>query len=454
MILKNNPLVTVYIVSKNHNKYVIKSIKSVLAQSYKNLEIFFIDDNSIDGTFKKAKRIKNKKIKYYNFKKNKGLQSIANFVLKLARGKYFFRLDADDWLDQNAILNLLYKIETSKKIGAVYGSYYFTNDKGDIIGEEKNLSYVENNYGPPHGACTLFRTRSLKEIGGYSTEFKAQDGWEVWLKLKERMKFVKIETTIFYYRQLDSSISKKKKLLDERSKIISKVSKKLSGNYKQKIVAVIPVKNFFPGINNVALKKKDNKSLLDLSINDAIRSEIFERIVVTSADKKVGFYLNSNYKKLLRDKKISFILRPKKFDKSISSLQEILKFVSLKYYNSNKYYPDILCYLSLHVLRHSLYHFKQCVNILKLDKYDLVFSVFKEKNPIFKYAKKKIQILNQGRFRSLDFNNEKLFKFNGSIISLWNETLQKKNMFLANSGVYESDENEIEPIFNLNKYFK
>ena len=256
MILKNNPLVTVYIVSKNHNKYVIKSIKSVLAQSYKNLEIFFIDDNSIDGTFKKAKRIKNKKIKYYNFKKNKGLQSIANFVLKLARGKYFFRLDADDWLDQNAILNLLYKIETSKKIGAVYGSYYFTNDKGDIIGEEKNLSYVENNYGPPHGACTLFRTRSLKEIGGYSTEFKAQDGWEVWLKLKERMKFVKIETTIFYYRQLDSSISKKKKLLDERSKIISKVSKKLSGNYKQKIVAVIPVKNFFPGINNVALKKK------------------------------------------------------------------------------------------------------------------------------------------------------------------------------------------------------
>ena len=70
------------------------------------------------------------------------------------------------------------------------------------------------------------------------------------------MKFVKIETTIFYYRQLDNSISKKKKLLDERSKIISKVSKKLSGNYKQKIVAVIPVKNFFPGINNVALKKR------------------------------------------------------------------------------------------------------------------------------------------------------------------------------------------------------
>ena len=453
MILKKKPLVTIYIVSKNHSKFLAKSIKSVLSQSYKNLEIFFVDDNSTDGSFKKAKKFKEKKIKFINFKKNTGLQSIANFVLKLAKGDYFFRLDADDWLDENAILNLLYKIETSKKIGAVYGSYYYANDKGDIVGEEKNLSYVENNFGPPHGACTLFRTRSLKEIGGYSTEFKAQDGWEVWLKLKERMKFVKIESSIFYYRQLDNSVSKKRKLLDERSKIISKVSKKLSGNYKQKIVAVIPVKNFFPGVKNVALKKKNNDSLLDLTIKDALKAKIFENIIITSADKKVGIYLRNNFKKNINLKKIIFILRPKKFDKSISSLQEILKFVSGKYYNSKNYYPDILCYLSLHVLRHNLEHFKQCVNILKLDKYDIVFSVFKEKNPIFKYSKKKIQILNQGRFRSLDFYNEKLFKFNGSIISLWYETLSKQNMFLANSGIYESDENEIEPIFNLNKYF-
>ena len=72
----------------------------------------------------------------------------------------------------------------------------------------------------------MFRTRSLKEIGGYSTEFKAQDGWEVWLKLKDRMKFSKIQTSVFYYRQLQNSVSKKPKLLQERSKIIKKISKK------------------------------------------------------------------------------------------------------------------------------------------------------------------------------------------------------------------------------------
>ena len=454
MNFKSQPLVTIYIVSRNHKQYLLNSIKSVLSQSYKNLEIFFVDDNSNDKSFETAKKFyKKKNIKFIKFNKNTGLQSIANYILKYANGEYFIRLDADDWLDENAILNLIYKIESSKKIGAVFGSYYYTDQKGEIIGEEKNLSYIEKNFGPPHGACTLFRTRSLKEIGGYSKEFRAQDGWEVWLKLKERMKFANIQTTIFYYRQHDKSVSKKRSLLRERSKIIRKISQKLSGGYNQKIIAIIPVKNMFPGIKNVALKKKKRKSLLDLSIKDALNSKIFQTIIITSADKKVAAYIKKNYKNLYTNKKIYFMERPKKFDKSISSLQEILKFVSKKYLNLNNYNPDILCYLSLHVVRNNINHIKQCVNLLMLEKYDIVFSVFKEKDPVFKFTKKKIQLLNQGRFESLDFNNEKIFKFNGSVLALWNETLKLKNMFLSNSGILENEEDELEPIYNLSKYF-
>ena len=65
----------------------------------------------------------------------------------------------------------------------------------------------------------------------------------------------------------------------------------MSGGYNQKTLAVIPVKNMFPGIKNVALKKIKRKSLLDLSIKDAINSNVFEKIIITSADKKVGDYI-------------------------------------------------------------------------------------------------------------------------------------------------------------------
>lgn len=83
----------------------------------------------------------------------------------------------------------------------------------------------------------------------------------------------------------------------------------------------------------------------------------------------------------------------------------------------------------------------------------LFFPFLKKKIQFLNLLKKKIQLLNQGRFESLDFNNEKIFKFNGSVLALWNETLKLKNMFLSNSGILENEENELEPIYNLSKYF-
>ena len=177
----------------------------------------------------------------------------------------------------------------------------------------------------------------------------------------------------------------------------------MSGGYNQKTLAVIPVKNMFPGIKNVALKKKKRKSLLDLSIKDAINLNVFEKIIITSADKKVGDYIKKNYSKLYIDKKVIFIKRPKKFDKSISSLQEILKFVSNRYKLLNKYDPDIICVLSLHVIRNNIGHIKQCINLLMLDKYDIVFSAFKEKDPVFKFKKEnriiKSRKISKSRFQ-------------------------------------------------------
>ena len=59
----NWPLVTVYIVTKNHVKFVKQAIKSVIKQTYLNWELYVIDDNSNDKSFDVAKTFKkNKKV--------------------------------------------------------------------------------------------------------------------------------------------------------------------------------------------------------------------------------------------------------------------------------------------------------------------------------------------------------------------------------------------------------
>ena len=74
-------MVSLYIVSKNHEQYISKCIKSALQQTYYNIEIFIIDDYSTDRTMPKIKKlylVKNIKFYKINFL---GLQKIANKVI-------------------------------------------------------------------------------------------------------------------------------------------------------------------------------------------------------------------------------------------------------------------------------------------------------------------------------------------------------------------------------------
>ena len=232
-----------------------------------------------------------KKTTFIDNKKPLGLQKLANLVLSQANGKYMMRLDADDWLDENALLLLVTKLESSDDLGLVFGNYYYTNQEGSVIGVETSF---EENVGaslskiPPHGACTLFRTRALKTVGGYSEDVNAQDGWDLWYKLSNRIGATSIRTPVFYYRQHSESLSKdNERLLNARSKIFENVGKKLEGDYTPTVLAVIPVKESYPDFEGVPYIKINGVSLLEHSIKNASKSKKVTQITVMSESQKV-----------------------------------------------------------------------------------------------------------------------------------------------------------------------
>ena len=63
---KNDKLISIYITSKNYSSYLTKAIKSVLRQSYKNWELFLIDDGSKDNSYKIMKLFQKKNKKKNN----------------------------------------------------------------------------------------------------------------------------------------------------------------------------------------------------------------------------------------------------------------------------------------------------------------------------------------------------------------------------------------------------
>ena len=102
-----NHLITIIITSYNKIKFIKKSIKSALNQTYKKKEVIVYDDGSSDGSEILIKNIRNIKFFTNRNKKNKSnpLNQI-NAVLKCikkTRGKYIFLLDGDDYFKKKKL---------------------------------------------------------------------------------------------------------------------------------------------------------------------------------------------------------------------------------------------------------------------------------------------------------------------------------------------------------------
>jgi len=94
------PLVTVIIPTYKRAVLVQRAIESVLRQTYRNIEILVVDDESPDDTASVVKAIPDSRIKYIRHEKNKGLPAVRNTGIRAARGELIAFLDDDDeWRD-------------------------------------------------------------------------------------------------------------------------------------------------------------------------------------------------------------------------------------------------------------------------------------------------------------------------------------------------------------------
>lgn len=101
--MKNKPKVSVIITCYNYGEYVEESIRSVWAQTYKNIELVVINDGSTDDSDDVIQRLKAQNDFQYVAQENVGIIATRNKGMSLAKGDYVMQLDADDWLDKTYI---------------------------------------------------------------------------------------------------------------------------------------------------------------------------------------------------------------------------------------------------------------------------------------------------------------------------------------------------------------
>ena len=100
---KNNPLVSIVMNCYNGEKFLSKSLRSIFSQSYKNWELIFWDNQSIDNSKNILNKFRDRRIRYFKSKRFQSLYSARNSAIIKTKGKYICFLDTDDWWEKDKI---------------------------------------------------------------------------------------------------------------------------------------------------------------------------------------------------------------------------------------------------------------------------------------------------------------------------------------------------------------
>ena len=164
------PKVSIITVVKNGQKYLDKTIKSVINQKYKNIEYIVIDANSTDNTNNIIKKYR-KFIDIYMRGLDKGLWDAMNLGIKNSSGSIICFINSDDIFDKNAV-NYAVKYLKDRKIDFLFGTVFKHWLK---IGFNPNIARYSFGFYTTHSVGFFIKRKVHDEMGLYNTSFASAD---------------------------------------------------------------------------------------------------------------------------------------------------------------------------------------------------------------------------------------------------------------------------------------
>jgi len=222
--------VSIIVPMYNAEKFIGKTIESVLAQTYQNWEMLIMNDVSTDNSLAIVSMYakKDERIKIVNTEKNVGVVKGRNFLIDLASGKYIAFLDADDyWHNEKLEKQIKFMKEKNASISCTEYTRVKENEEkiNDVIIKEE-ISYndmLKNNY---LGCLTVIY--DAEKIGKrYFKELEKNEDYVLWLEIvKDVNTIYGLKENLAYYRVLDNSRSSNKvKTAKVRWEIYRKIEK-------------------------------------------------------------------------------------------------------------------------------------------------------------------------------------------------------------------------------------
>ena len=187
---KNKPLISVIMVCLNSQKYLAKSINSVLKQSYKSFELIIIDGGSTDDTLKILKK-NNNKIDFWISEKDRSHFDAMNKGIRLSKGSIISILNSDDFYYKNALKIAVNYFKKYKKIDFLFGSVI----KHKLLhGYNPNKIYWSFGFYSAHSIGFFIKKKSQMKVGLYKLKYRYSADYDLFYRLIVKHKMTGVAT--------------------------------------------------------------------------------------------------------------------------------------------------------------------------------------------------------------------------------------------------------------------
>ena len=233
--MENDPLVSVIIPAYNAERYVESAVRSIMEQTYTNLDILVTDDCSTDGTFPILQKLaaEDSRIKLFRNEQNLKIVKTLNNMVSAAQGKYIARMDADDISLPARIERQIEFMQQNPQIDFCGTNAVLINEKGRFVGiSHVPISEDDIKIGIKYQCAFLhpsvvIKAEVLKEYK-YREEFLFAEDYELWIRLLENgLRGINLKTRLLKYRILKSSISQSERSGEIQKNLALSLSEKI-----------------------------------------------------------------------------------------------------------------------------------------------------------------------------------------------------------------------------------
>jgi glycosyltransferase involved in cell wall biosynthesis len=206
----NNPKISVIMSVYNGGKYLREAIESILNQTFTDFEFIIVNDGSTDNSLEIILSYTDERIRIINNEKNIGLTKSLNKALKVARGEYIARQDADDVSLPNRFEEQIKYLKKHPEVVLLGTIAYLIDKNGKIIGKKVALAkpslkdlFKVNQFN--HGSV-MFKKEIVNQLGGYNELIRYSQDYELWLRIAKLYDVRNLTQLLYKLRSHDSNI--------------------------------------------------------------------------------------------------------------------------------------------------------------------------------------------------------------------------------------------------------